>query len=174
MHALKMPPVNWTAHYKPAAPRVAARFMQSFFTNPSPFSFLLCQGLIACNSGMAGCPKAPPSACEERNDLVMQRKEFVPEGGNPRKFKTLGSGRRPVNSSSNRQQPSAPIAKNHKVDYEVDTTSAVGTLIGHFLKANEELRHHCNDRDDVLRLARDATLAEDTAFEDFVFYSNKE
>ncbi len=98
----------------------------------------------------------------------------MPEGCRPRKFKTPGSGRRQITSNSNRQQPSTPIAKNHKVAYEVDTTSAVGTLIGHFLKANEELRQYCNDEDDVLRLARDAALAEDTAFEDFVLQSNKE
>ncbi len=111
---------------------------------------------------MAGCPKSPPSAREER------LKDF----GAPRKFKTPGSGRRPVNSSSNRQQPSTPILRQHKVDYEVYTTSAIGTLIGHFLKANEELRQHCNKEDDVLRLARDAVLAEDTAFGDFVLWSN--
>ncbi len=121
---------------------------------------------------MAGCPKAPPSAWEERNDLVKQRKEFVPEGGNPRKFGRPGSGRRLVNSSSNKQQSSAQIAKNHKVVYEVDTTSAVGTIIGHFLMANEELRKSCNAKDDVLRLARDAALAADTAFGDFVLQSN--
>ncbi len=123
---------------------------------------------------MAGCPKAQPRACEVLADSVKQLKVFVPQGGKPREFKIPGSGRRPVNSSSNRQQPSTPLAKNHKVAYEVDTTSAIGTLIGHFLKANEELRQHCNKKDDVLRLARDAALAEDTAFEDFVLHSNKE
>ncbi len=97
----------------------------------------------------------------------------MPEGVMPRKFGTSASGRRPVNSSSNRQQPSTPIVQNHTADYEVDTTSAVGTLIGHFLKVNEELRHHCNDEDDVLRLARDAALAADIALEEFVLQSNK-
>ncbi len=119
---------------------------------------------------MAGCPKAPPSALEERNDLVKQRMFF---GGRPRTFKAPGIGRRPVYSSSNRQQASTQIAKNHNVDCEVDTTSAVGSLIGHFLKTNEELRQHSNDEDDVLRLACDAALAEDTAFEDFILWSNK-
>ncbi len=75
-------------------------------------------------------------------------------------------------SSSNRQQPSTSIAENHEVDCEVDTTSAVGTLIGHFLKANEELRQHRNDEDDVLRLAREAAFVADTAFWDFVLQSN--
>ncbi len=117
---------------------------------------------------MAGCPKAPPSACKKLP------KKFQREGEARRTFKAPGSGRQQDNSSSNKQPPSTPIVENHKVAYEVDTTSAIGTLISHFLKANEELRHHCNEEDDVLRLARDAALAEDTAFGDFVLLSNKE
>ena len=98
---------------------------------------------------MAGCPEPP----------VVQNtpKDQTPPPSNQRKIKLRNSNKSTVNNRGSFSHFDVSRSKN----FIVDSTSAVGVLIQHFLSASEEL-HKVNqtqgDAKDLLRLARHASL----------------
>ncbi|VUZ57477.1 unnamed protein product [Hymenolepis diminuta] len=106
--------------------------------------YLVCDGLISPNDCMAGCPPAPDSSnkIKKKNTEEFTRRQF--------KQKKI---QKPV------VMPSQASKDSHEDQFHIDTTSAVGVLIGHFLAAGEELHKlDGNDSMDLLRLARDEIL----------------
>ncbi|VDO06395.1 unnamed protein product [Rodentolepis nana] len=107
--------------------------------------YLVCDGLISPNDCMAGCPSPPESSNKSK-------KQEPAETFARRQFKQKKI-RKPM------VMPSQSSSDNHEDEFHVDTTSAVGILIAHFLAAGEELHKLAgNDSLDLLRLAKDDVL----------------
>ncbi|KAL5966728.1 Cap-specific mRNA nucleoside-2'-O methyltransferase 1A [Taenia solium] len=132
--------------------------------------YLLCEGLITSNPGMAGCPKAPSScstAYSSGNNLKSQC------------FKKSISAKRAnavMRSSGNGDFSGSTL--------QVDTESAVGVLIKHFLAVSEGLHRRGLVKEgegetvlllDILRLARyEEKTGPSEEFADFITRVNEE
>ncbi|VDN18742.1 unnamed protein product [Dibothriocephalus latus] len=119
---------------------------------------------------MAGCPKAPPSV--ESSPAPAQK--FVKSStasANKPKHKMPGSGRQ-----SRAPVPATPSSNQcEQTTASVDTESAVGVLIQHFLDVNEKLRRlESETPSTVLRLCHPEVVMEDRLFSDFLRESNEE
>ncbi|VDD81911.1 unnamed protein product [Mesocestoides corti] len=133
--------------------------------------YLLCEGLITSSSGMAGCPRAPSkaSSSDGRAEPAVNEGEFKRR---PRGLK--------VDYSCGYCYPSTPAHTHGTESGQFDSTSAVGTLIQHFLAVSEELHARSTGEStasnqeclDVLRLASDAALCNDTGFKTFITNAN--
>ncbi|VDK34595.1 unnamed protein product [Taenia asiatica] len=132
--------------------------------------YLLCEGLITCNPGMAGCPKAPSSrstACSSGNNLKSQR------------FKMSSSA-----MSANAAMRSSGNGAFSGSTLQVDTESAVGVLIKHFLAVSEGLHRRELVKEgegetalllDILRLAHyEEKTGPSEEFADFITRVNEE
>ncbi|KAM7541384.1 hypothetical protein Aperf_G00000025078 [Anoplocephala perfoliata] len=108
--------------------------------------YLVCESLISPNECMAGCPAAPASVNDDH------KKE--PSNNPVYKRKLVQKNSRAMSSHN----PSGS-GDNEENGFKVDTTSAVGVLISHFLAAGEELHKLAKGgSEDLLRLAQDDAL----------------
>ncbi|KAL5112044.1 Cap-specific mRNA nucleoside-2'-O methyltransferase 1 [Taenia crassiceps] len=109
--------------------------------------YLLCEGLITSNPGMAGCPKAL-SSCSTTHGSG--------DSSQPQRFKSS------FKKSVSAKRANA-VMRSGGSTLQVDTESAVGMLIHHFLAVSEGLHRRRMVREaegetalvlDILRLAR--------------------
>ncbi|VDM17790.1 unnamed protein product [Hydatigera taeniaeformis] len=136
--------------------------------------YLLCEGLITSNSCMAGCPK-PPSSCSSTCNNNISSKSQPPKPS----FKKSVSAKR-----ANAVMRSGGTGDFSGSSLQVDTVSAVGLLIKHFLEVNEGLhrRKMVKEKEgetasvlDILRLARyEEQNGASEEFSAFITHANDE
>lgn len=110
---------------------------------------------------MAGCPAAPPSANGNHKKDSPKNQEYK---------------RKPGQKSSRAMSYHHPggAGDTQEDGFQLDTTSAVGVLINHFLAAGEELHNLAQyASEDLLRLAQDDVLHAKESFPEFITMVNE-
>lgn len=140
----------------------------------STFRYLLCEGLITSNPGMAGCPEAP-SSCSTAHS----------SGDSSKSQRRKSSFKKSVSvKRANAEMRSGGNGDFSGSTLQFDTESAVGVLIRHFLAVSEGLHRRRIVREgkgetalllDILRLARyDEKTGPSEEFADFITRVNEE
>ncbi|EUB61890.1 S-adenosyl-L-methionine-dependent methyltransferase ftsjd2 [Echinococcus granulosus] len=135
--------------------------------------YLLCEGLITSNPGMAGCPKAPPSCSTANSSSV----NSAPQCSKAPFKKSISQRANAVKRSGGNSDVSGSTL-------QVDTASAVGVLIKHLLAVSEGLHKRRKAEKgeeetsllfDILRLAHyEEKTGPSEGFADFITSVNEE